>query len=240
MTRGKNICQTLKNIRQKIADANGIHYAPRECHYEGECEGTCPACEQEVKFIENELQIRRQKGFSVKVAGIAAGVCAVVMPMESVAQNRPKAMRGKVSIVKRSIPATDLTKGKADSVLLKGIVTDGAGEPLIGAVIKSRGARNCATTDAHGMFAVKVSPNARLEISSIGMETQTVEVKGIRNPESMTIVLKEDKALPGEIVAPVPVKKTVIVGSVILPEEQEQETVSGKTGKLRKNKKKHK
>lgn len=34
MERGKRTCSVLKDIRQQIADANGIKYAPRECHHE--------------------------------------------------------------------------------------------------------------------------------------------------------------------------------------------------------------
>ena len=40
-TRGRNICNTLKAIRKQIADANGISYSPEECHFKGECKGTC-------------------------------------------------------------------------------------------------------------------------------------------------------------------------------------------------------
>lgn len=36
-TRGRNICDTLKAIRKKIADANGIEYSPEECQFKGEC-----------------------------------------------------------------------------------------------------------------------------------------------------------------------------------------------------------
>ena len=34
VTRGRNICNTLKAIRKQIADANGISYSPDECHFE--------------------------------------------------------------------------------------------------------------------------------------------------------------------------------------------------------------
>lgn len=44
MARGRYICNTLKAIRKQIADANGIDYSPEECHFNGECKGTCPKC----------------------------------------------------------------------------------------------------------------------------------------------------------------------------------------------------
>lgn len=76
-TRGRNICDTLKAIRKEIADANGIEYSPEECHFNGECRGTCPKCEQEVKDLEYELRLRQMAGTAIKVAGVAAGIVAM-------------------------------------------------------------------------------------------------------------------------------------------------------------------
>lgn len=67
----------LKTIRKQVADANEIKYEPRVCHYEGECRGTCPACEAEVRYIEQQLDIRRQLGKAVAVVGISAGLSAL-------------------------------------------------------------------------------------------------------------------------------------------------------------------
>ena len=57
MARGRYICNTLKAIRKQIADANGIDYSPEECHFNGECKGTCPKCEKDVKNLEHELRL---------------------------------------------------------------------------------------------------------------------------------------------------------------------------------------
>lgn len=76
-TRGRNICDTLKAIRKEIADANRIEYSPEECHFKGECRGTCPKCEQEVKDLEYELRLRQMAGTAIKVAGVAAGIVAM-------------------------------------------------------------------------------------------------------------------------------------------------------------------
>ena len=72
-TKGRNICDTLKAIRKQIADANGIDYSPEECHFKGECKGTCPRCEQDVRDLEHELRIRQMAGKAIKVAGVALG-----------------------------------------------------------------------------------------------------------------------------------------------------------------------
>jgi len=74
MTRGKKVCKILKEIRQQIADKNEIEYVTTECSVEEECIGTCPKCESEVRYLENELHRRRQLGKAVAVAGISLGI----------------------------------------------------------------------------------------------------------------------------------------------------------------------
>lgn len=72
--KGKNKCKILKEIRQRIADENDIPYVTRECSYQGECKGTCPKCEAELRYLEQELEKRRRLGKSVAVAAVAAGL----------------------------------------------------------------------------------------------------------------------------------------------------------------------
>ena len=68
---GKNKCKILKEIRQNIADANEIPFVTAECKYQGNCKGTCPKCEEEVAYLENELKKRQQAGKKIAVAGLA-------------------------------------------------------------------------------------------------------------------------------------------------------------------------
>jgi TonB family protein len=74
MVKGKSTCKTLKAIRKQIAEANDIKYEPRECHYDGPCSGTCPACEAEVRYLERQLGLRRQLGRAVSLIGVSAGL----------------------------------------------------------------------------------------------------------------------------------------------------------------------
>ena len=69
---GKNKCKLLKEIRQRIADENEIPYVTTECKFRGNCTGTCPKCEAEVRYLEQELEKRRSAGKKIAVAGIAA------------------------------------------------------------------------------------------------------------------------------------------------------------------------
>ena len=77
MKHGKDICNTLKAIRLDIARANGIKYAPRECHHEGDCAGTCPACESEMRYLEREIARRRSFGKAALVAGVSMSLSSL-------------------------------------------------------------------------------------------------------------------------------------------------------------------
>ena len=110
MTRGKVICSVLKAIRKQVADANEIKYEPRECHHQGECRGTCPACEAEVKYIERELDLRRQLGKAVAIMGISAGLSALTAcgekakNVDSISEKESMLTVGKTVADKRTAP----------------------------------------------------------------------------------------------------------------------------------------
>ncbi len=72
--KGKNRCRILKDIRKRIAEENGIEFATSECKYKGDCLGTCPKCEAEVRYLESELERRRSLGYKVSLVGLAAGI----------------------------------------------------------------------------------------------------------------------------------------------------------------------
>ena len=74
MARGKETCRILKEIRRQIAEANDIEFITSECKYKGDCLGTCPKCEAEVRYLEQQLRARRLAGKAVALAGISAGV----------------------------------------------------------------------------------------------------------------------------------------------------------------------
>ena len=72
--RGKDKCKILKEIRQRIADENDIPYVTRECGFHGECSGTCPRCERELRYLEQQLERRRSLGKRVSVAALCVGM----------------------------------------------------------------------------------------------------------------------------------------------------------------------
>ena len=77
MSRGKRICAELKQIRRTIAEENGIPLEIPECTYQGECRGTCPRCESEVRYLERELMQRIKMGRVATVAGVAVSLASL-------------------------------------------------------------------------------------------------------------------------------------------------------------------
>ena len=197
MAKGKSTCKLLKDIRQQIADANGISYQPKECHHKGDCAGTCPACEEEIRYLERELKARKGNGFGMKVAGIAAGICATVMPMTAAAQavtpdstaNRPvhTAKKGDVKVV-------DLSDGCVSPVVVCGMVIGSDDkEPLIGVSVVIDGTNKGVATNVDGQFALKLPPDTSLVISYIGYKTKKVHVSSLLHSDNNVIVLEEDR-----------------------------------------------
>ena len=194
MTKGKSTCKLLKNIRQQIADANGISYQPKECHHKGDCAGTCPACEEEIRYLERELKARKGNGFGMKVAGIAAGICATVMPMTAAAQSvKPDSTANPpVQTTKKApIKVVDLSDGCASPVVVRGMVVGGDDkEPLIGASIVIDGTKKGDVTNIDGQFALKVPSDTSLVISYIGCKDKKVSVSSLLHSDDNVIVLE--------------------------------------------------
>ena len=196
MAKGKSTCKLLKDIRQQIADANGISYQPKECHHKGDCTGTCPACEEEIRYLERELKARKGNGFGMKVAGIAAGICTTVMPMTAAAQGvKPDSTANPpVQTTKKApIKVVDLSDSCASPVIVRGMVIDEENkEPVIGAGVFIDGTNKGIATDIDGQFALKVPSDTSLVISYIGYEKQKVRVSSLLRSENNVIILKTD------------------------------------------------
>ena len=75
---GKEKCRILKEIRAEIARANDIEWVVSECKHKGNCKGTCPKCEQEVRQLEAALAKREALGKTVAVVGISASIALSV------------------------------------------------------------------------------------------------------------------------------------------------------------------
>lgn len=84
----------------------------------------------------------------------------------------------------------------AQRIQVRGVITDQAGEPVIGAAVQEKGTYNGTATDLDGTYTLSVPGNAILVISSIGYETQEIALNG---RQQLNIVLNEDTNLLDEV-----------------------------------------
>jgi len=101
-------------------------------------------------------------------------------------------------VQKNELPKAFENPGKQQKKLvLKGIVADVYGEPVIGANVIEKGTTNGVVTDIDGVFSLSVSENATLQISYIGYMEQNIAV-GSRT--DFNIILREDLQSLDEVV----------------------------------------
>ena len=67
---GRDKCELLNEIRQKIADENNIEFTIYDCTFEGDCTGTCPKCESELEYLERELEKKQNAGEKINLKNI--------------------------------------------------------------------------------------------------------------------------------------------------------------------------
>ena len=86
----------------------------------------------------------------------------------------------------------------AQSITVKGTVTDSQGEPIIGATVTEKGnTTNGTITDFDGNFSLNVAKGKKLTISYIGMVNQEVDVVA---GQTLNITLKDDAQALDEVV----------------------------------------
>ena len=118
MYRGKQTCKILKEIRKQIAAENDIELITSECTHKGDCAGTCPKCEAEVRYLERELEKRQRLGKAAVFAGMTLGTAItaascgpLIQPTAGMPMDPPD-----------TITATDSTKCIKPDGLLEGDV----------------------------------------------------------------------------------------------------------------------
>lgn len=194
MARGKHTCKILKEIRRQIAEANGIEFATSECRYKGDCLGTCPKCEAEVHYLEQQLRARSLAGKAITLAGISAASLAMLMPMTSKAQTP-------VDI--KTLSNDSIVTARVDSVKVKGTVkctTDVDSivtEELIGATVVNLTNGKGTATDINGKFEVDAQVGDTIKVSYVGFKSKTVTVTDISQP--ITVTLDMRSVLLGEV-----------------------------------------
>ena len=197
MNQGKPICETLKAIRKQIADANDIPYAPIKCALEDDCLGTCPTCESEMRYIEDQLNIRKMAGKAVKIVGLATVMTmasSVAASNENEISNDFKQEESVAS--NKSILENDSSK----YITIKGVVNDEENTPLPFVNVVIEGTAIGTNTDMDGYYEIEVPEHAVLKFSYLGYMDKSIKVTEKTPTElNVTLTLLND-ALIGEIV----------------------------------------
>ena len=199
MKEGKQKCRILKTIRKQIAEANDIKLVTSKCRYRGDCLGTCPKCEAEVRYLEEQLLFRQRIGLAVKIVGVSLGMstmgttslygqkvgedslknnCTMLPQVEVVGRKTVK----KVSIVAGGIV---LVSQDRHSVSVEGIVEKGTAHRTL--------------SDLNGRFIVQISgKRAVLKVNYPGMKTKSVRVRK-RKVKDIKVVLHKSRRVWDEI-----------------------------------------
>jgi len=169
MSIGKSKCMMLKKIRKAIADANDIKYVVEECSFKGNCTGTCPKCEAELRYIEEQLHQRQLLGKAVMVAGLSL---AVSMPTLAAPDNNLQVTNDSVPQIEKVI--------KTGKYVIRGTVRDELDVLMYANVtIRNDSNRIVAHTvsDTIGQFWIPVdSLPVKVRVSFIGCRTKTITV----------------------------------------------------------------
>ena len=100
---GKEKCRMLRDIRRQIAERNG------------KCRGTCPRCEQEVHYLEEQLAKRRSAGLRIALAGVSIGAvlamtgCSAIDKAMDALPNRAAGTQEPVVVLDGEVAVEDIT-----------------------------------------------------------------------------------------------------------------------------------
>ena len=161
MNPGKEICRELKELRKQIAEENGIHLEIEECKFKGKCDGTCPRCDAEVRYLEGALADRIRMGKVAVVAGLALGLSATATLS---AESGAVAFSGIQPVVKELVLPTD-------SVRITGRVVDSlTGEGLYFVAVRVLDGNRLVVvtnTDEEGNFVLRRVPKGKYNIEFV-------------------------------------------------------------------------
>ncbi|MCL2131838.1 MAG: carboxypeptidase-like regulatory domain-containing protein [Lentimicrobiaceae bacterium] len=212
MTHGRKVCNTLKEIRRQIADKNDIEYSTDDCRFEGECKGTCPKCDAEVKYLEKELHKRTQLGKTAVIAGISLGIAgtfsAYNTPQRDILQN-DNLLNSEDTIVRKA-QVQIIKKGEVDAAV-KGKVFDEDGKtPLEYTVVRLMQDDRLVSgtlTDKKGEYAITPVPAGKYNLVIVYAGLSEYILENIEIKDS-TINIIEDVTMEASDLTP------VIIGGV--------------------------
>lgn len=217
MDNGRLICHQLKELRRDIAIENGISLQQEACTYTGQCDGTCPRCDAEVRYLEERLAQRLRLGKAATVAGLAIGLA---VGANAQAQDSSTPSTGNRENV--SISVQVVIRGTAINQFTK--------EPIANCKVKLyNGKKRVASTvtDSDGFFFLQqIEPGTyRLHIVANGYivmnETVIVERRDILLRALMVPEDSKRNAIP--LLERGPEAMDFVIGKVTMPAEERPE-----------------
>lgn len=128
--KGKDKCKILKEIRAQIAAANDIAWVTEECPHKGDCRGTCPKCEAEVRKLERELSRRRALGKTIAVVGLSAGIITNTVACAELSLVGGDSLGGDMAVSTTSMEVNGLMEAPDTTDALDGDIDLGGVPPL--------------------------------------------------------------------------------------------------------------
>ena len=143
-------------------------------------------------FVFSSADVNTKKRISISVED--AGIEEVIKQILQGQSGFSYEIQVKKIIIKK---AQTGTVSSAQEGKVRGRIVDATGEPVIGATVREQGTSNGTTTDIDGNFTLDVAPNANLEVSYIGYQTQVLKAQ---SGKMLAVTLKEDTQLLDEVV----------------------------------------
>lgn len=106
-------------------------------------------------------------------------------------------LRGNYIVIARTPIVQQQSEGRTTDYIVKGILTDAKGEPIIGASIFEKGTHNGTVTDVNGNYTLHVSnASSILVVTYVGYETKELKA----STANTTIILHDDNKSLDEVV----------------------------------------
>jgi TonB-linked SusC/RagA family outer membrane protein len=187
-----------------------------------------------VQQLVDELGKNFKYSFFIVDEQVGKSVVSVVLKNASINEILDKAFQGKAivyTVRDKSITISakkSQSKHKDDPKSITGVITDEAGDPIVGASVLIEGESKGTISDINGKFSLTTNSDKSLRISYIGFEPQIVEVN---NQSVLKISLIESaKKLNEVVVVGYGVqKKRDVTGSVTSVSSETLQQVAAKT-----------
>ena len=158
-----------------------------------------------MRFLENQIAIRRRKGVAASVVGVAMGIGAL-SPTAAQAQNTTAQDTVKQETKAESTPV-DLSFGATDTVRVRGtVILKEDNEPVYGVSVRLVNTPQQVTdyvgvvTDMDGCFDVIVASDAVLRFSYVGSNDRQLQAREVLENNGVVVLDSDGVILEGEVV----------------------------------------